>query len=339
MPTIPHFDDAFSLQNLTSVAQRLPAPPTLLGRLGIFEEDGITTTTVAVEYGDGTLSLVDPTPRGGPGQTVAHTRRKIVTFNVPHFQRDDSVLADEVQSRRAFGATDQLETVMERVAKKIQRHKNDITFTLEHQRIGAISGKLTDSQGNVYADIFQAFGVTEPSAISFALGTATTDLRGKCTQVLDALSDALDMEVGTDTYPVTAVCGAAFWNALITHEKVVETYRNWEAAANLRGDARVPFEFGGIRWVRYRTSAKARAAKGNQPLIPDNTARFVVKGVPDLYITRFAPADYNETVNTVGESIYAKMWPRDDDKGYELQVQSNPISLCTKPRALIRATL
>ena len=338
MPMIPHFDDAFTLQQLTAVAQRLPEPPTLLGRLGIFDEDGIATTTVAVEYGEGMLSLVDPTPRGGPGEVVAHDRRKIVTFNVPHFQRDDSVLADEVQSRRAFGSADQLETVMERVAKKIRRHKNDITFTREHQRIGAISGKLTDSQGNIYADIFQTFGVAEPAAISFGLSSATTDLRGKCTQVMDTFADALDMEVGNDTHPVIGICGAAFWDALITHEKVVETYLNWEAAANLRGDARKPFEFGGIRWVRYRTSAKARAAKGNQPLIPDNTARFVVKGLPDLYITRFAPADYNETVNTLGESIYAKMWLRQDGKGYELQIQSNPISLCTRPQALIRAT-
>ncbi len=339
MPVNILSDDRFSFEALTALTNMLPEPPTLLGRLGIFEEDGITTTTVAVEYGDGTLSLVDPTPRGGPGETVAHDRSKIVTFNVPHFQRDDSVKADEVQSRRAFGTVDEMETVMDRVEKKIQRHVNDLTFTREHQRIGAISGKLTDSQGNVYAGIFQAFGVTEPSAISFALGTATTDLRGKCTQVLDALSDALDMEVGSDAYPVTAVCGAAFWDALISHDKVVQTYQNWEAAANLRGDARVPFEFGGIRWVRYRTSAKAKAAKGNQPLIPDNTARFVVKGVPDLYITRFAPADYNETVNTLGEKYYTKMWPRQDDKGYELQVQSNPISLCTKPKALIRATM
>lgn len=341
MPTnlMLDLDNAFSMQALTTVALQLPKPPTLLGDLGIFDDDSVSVTTVAVEYAEGSLKIVNPSPRGGPGETIKHDKARLVTFPVPHFQRDDSVQADEVQSRRAFGTTDQLETVMERVAKKIQRHKNDLEFTKEHQRIGAIAGKLTDRNGNVYADLFQTFGITQPAAVSFALGTDTTKVDDKCTEALDKLSDAVDMEVGGETTPVTAVCGTAFWSALINHPSVRETYMNWQAAKNLQGDRRVPFEFGGIRWVRYRTHAKAKAGNNNTPLIPDDTARFVIKGVPDLYIARYAPADYIETVNTEGEEIYARMWPMDNHKGYRLEVQTNVISLCTKPKALIRATL
>ncbi len=332
-------DDLFSLRALTSVAQRLPEAPTVLGRLGIFDDEPLDVTAVSVEYADGLLGLVDPTPRGGPGETVVHPRANMVSFNIPHFQRDDSVNADEVQSRRAFGTADQLETVMERVARKIARHRNDLDFTREHQRVGAIAGLLTDSQGNVYENLFTRFGISQPAAIAFDLGTATTDVRAKCTQVLDALSDAVDLQVGDDAYPVTALVGASFWDALIGHDAVKDTYKNWEAAASLREDARKPFEFGGIRWVRYRTSAKAKAAKGGQPLIPDTTARFVIGNLPDLYKTYYAPADYNETVNTLAETIYAKAWPRQNGKGYGLEVQRNCLSICTRPAVLISATL
>jgi len=331
-------DDRFTMEALTSVARRLPEAPTVLGRLGIFEDEPLDVTNVAVEYADGLIGLVDPSPRGGPGQTVKHDSTKIASFAIPHFQRDDTVLADEVQSRRAFGTVDQLETVQERVARKIARHKNDLDFTREHQRVGAITGQLTDSKGRVYENLFDRFGIAPPPPISFALGTAGTDVRGKCTKVLDALSDALDVEVGGDLYPVTAVVGADFWDALISHDAVKSTYQNWEAAAALRGDARRPFTFGGIRWVRYRSSAKVKAAKNNQPLIPANNARFVVGGLPDLYKTYYAPADYNETVNTQAETIYAKMTEMPNGKGYDLEVQRNCLSICTRPAALISAT-
>ena len=330
--------DEFSLSALTSVAQQIPPAPSVLGDLGIFNEKPIDTLSVTVEYMDGLISLVDPTPRGGAGETTSHAKRKMVSFPVPHFQRDDHVSADEVSARRAFGSPDQMETVMGRIADKIARHKNDLDLTLEYQRIGAISGKLTNKAGEVYTDLFSSFGISEPSAIGFALGTDTTDVRAKAMQVMDTMSDALDIEVGGDAYPITALCGSVFWEKLIGHSAVKDTYKNWEAAAALRGDGRKPFEFGGIRWVRYRTTAKVKAAKNNSPLIPDNTARFVVAGIPELYNTYFAPADYNETVNTLGEPIYAKVWPAPNDKGFPMEVQRNCLSICTRPAALIRAT-
>lgn len=59
-------------------------------------------------------------------------------------------------------------------------------------------------------------------------------------------------------------------------------------------------------------------------------------GVTDLLITRYAPADYVETVNTIGLPFYAKQERLRLDKGVELEAQSNPLNLCTKPRAIIK---
>lgn len=52
---------------------------------------------------------------------------------------------------------------------------------------------------------------------------------------------------------------------------------------------------------------------------------------------KLCPADYMETVNTPGQRLYAKQWKMDNDKGVNLEFQSNVLHYCTRPRVLIRA--
>ncbi|MDK2124490.1 major capsid protein [Chitinimonas sp. DQS-5] len=68
----------------------------------------------------------------------------------------------------------------------------------------------------------------------------------------------------------------------------------------------------------------------------NDEAYAIPEGVSGLFITRFAPADYLETVNTLGLPYYAKIWPLANDKGLSLEAQSNPPNLCTRPRAVIQ---
>lgn len=328
-------NEAFSFQNLTATINDIPEVPTLLGDLGIFAEEGIDTTVASIERQDETLALVGTSPRGGAGEVRGGDDRDLVLFNVPHMQRDDAVRADEVQGVRAFGTTDQVETVQGRIQQKMARHTRDFDLTLENMRMGAVKGIILDKDGSTIANCYTKFGVSAPSAVSFALATTTTDVRGKCTEILDALDDALE---GYTPTGVLALCADDFFHALVTHPKVEDTYKNWEAAANLRGDARTPFEFGGIQWRRYHTKPKTKTARGGSAWLGSKTARFIPLGVPDMFITRFAPADYNETVNTLGLPRYAKLVETRDGKGYEMQMQTNPISLCTRPGALFHAT-
>jgi hypothetical protein len=336
MPSLDIFDsDPFSLQSLTARANQLPEVPTLIGDLGVFEEDGVTTIVVSVEKQDEGLTLVGSSQRGGPGESVGGNTRNLRSFTVPHFQRNDSVKADEVQGIRAFGTESDVETVLQRVDQKIARHTRSLDFTLENLRLGAINGIILDKDGSVLLDVYAAFGISQPPAVDFLLGSSTTNVRDKCAQVRDAIEDALEGEQVTQVY---GLAGNTFFGKLVTHNAVEKTYANWQAAINLRADPRLPFEFGGISWLRYHTKPKAKKARGNQPMIEDSGARFLVKGVSELYITRFAPADYEDTVNTLGLPRYARQYPMPNGKGRELEVQSNPLSMCTRPEALQNAT-
>ena len=53
---------------------------------------------------------------------------------------------------------------------------------------------------------------------------------------------------------------------------------------------------------------------------------------------RFAPADFNETANTLGQALYAKQEPRKFDRGTDLHTQSNPLPMCHRPGVLIKLT-
>jgi hypothetical protein len=61
--------------------------------------------------------------------------------------------------------------------------------------------------------------------------------------------------------------------------------------------------------------------------------------VPDLFKTVYAPADYIETVNTMGKPRYAKQYAMPNDKGIHMDTQMNALNWCTRPYALARAKL
>ncbi|MBU6956103.1 major capsid protein, partial [Hahella sp. HN01] len=58
----------------------------------------------------------------------------------------------------------------------------------------------------------------------------------------------------------------------------------------------------------------------------------------DTFATHCAPADFNETVNTIGKPLYAKQEPRKFGRGTDLHTQSNPLPMCRRPGVLVRLT-
>ena len=76
--------DAFNLQSLTAAINKQPYAPGVLGGLGLFDEQGISTTTALIEEQNGVLNLVDVAPRNGVGQAVGDTKRAVRSFAIPH---------------------------------------------------------------------------------------------------------------------------------------------------------------------------------------------------------------------------------------------------------------
>ncbi|HRD79033.1 MAG TPA: major capsid protein [Hyphomicrobiaceae bacterium] len=325
-------NDAFSLASLTARynGETSMYVPGQIGRLGIFEEGGVSTLTVMIEERDGSLSLIEPSKRGGPGETVGTNRDKLRSFVIPHLQRDDAVMADEVQGRRAFGTDKDVETVQSVVDRKVNRHLRDLDATVEHHRVGAFKGVVLSKSGATLWNLYNEFGIAEPAAVNFELDNAATNVRLKCEQLVREVEDELD----TPYTGIHAMCGNDYWDKLTEHKSVREVWLAAQKAAELLGKKADTIQIGGITFERYRTGKKATAGNGGAGFFAANEARFVPKGVPELFITRFAPADYEETVNTDGLPRYVKQWAMPNGKGRNIEVQSNPLNICTRPAVL-----
>jgi hypothetical protein len=329
-----HSGDPFSLESLTAAVNQEHYRPGQIGASGLFEEDSVSTTVVSVELRDGKLALVEPSARGGPGETTDDETRTKVPFEVSHYQRDDTIYADEVQNVRAFGSENTAEMVEDRVNRKAQRHAADLTMTLEHQRVGAIKGNVTSKSGKVLINLYTAFGIAVPASVSLELDVDATLVPSLFQDVVYSVEDALDEPYSG----IRVFTGRDFHKALWNHKSVREQFVINSGAVVLRQDVPDVFTFGGAIWERYKTGARATADLG-APYIAANEGRLVVEGVHDLFLTRFAPADYNETVNTPGLPFYSRAIEKRNGKGYDLEVQMNSLSLCTRPQVLRTLTL
>ncbi len=319
-------DDAFSVSSLTAAINEQEYLPGRISSLGLFREEGISTLTVQIEKDGDTLALVPSGERGTSGLVVGGTKRTLIPFNTVHLPERFTIKADEIQGIRAFGTRSELQAVQDVVNKRLAKARRQLDATHEFQRMGALNGQVLDADGKtVLLDIYKSFGVNRQK-LPMGLNSPDTELRVKCGEALDMQEEALGSVTSSGS---RAMCGKNFWNKLIVHKSVKETYLNTMQAASLRGDARESFEFGGIVWERYRGKVADVA------FVHDDKALLVPEGVPDLYISSFAPADYMETVNTQGIPYYSKIEPLPFNKGVAGEAQSNPLHLCTRPRAQI----
>lgn len=327
--------DAFSVINLTDAINKLKFVPGRLGSLGLFATTSIATTSVAIEEKDGILTLVAPTPRGAPGTTLDKAKRVMRRLDVPHFEINDAVMAEEVQNVRAFGSEDAVETVQRMVAERLATHSQSLEATVEYSRIGAVKGVVTYA-GGTSMNLFTEFGVSQISEIDFDLDNASPAagaLRKACAGVTRTLATELG---GIPFSGVHAMCGDAFFDDLIAHKEVRETYLNQQAANELRspyiaaGQTYGLFEFGGIVWENYR------GAVGGTSFVDTNKCHIFPTGVPGLFREVHAPADYVETVNTLGQRLYSKQYEMPNGKGVHLDTQTNTLTYCTRPRVLLQ---
>lgn len=321
-------DDAFSMSSLTAAINEAPAVPSRLAALGLFSEEGITTTTVQIEKDGDTLSLVSSGERGAPGQVVVGSKRQMLPFNTIHLPQRSTVKADEIQNLRAFGSETELEAVQTVVNKRLRKHRQRLDATIEYHRIGAVKGQILDADGqSVLADLCKTFGIKQKS---IALDFAAANFRVQCLDIHDAVEDALGLATHTG---IRALCGRHFWSVLLSNQAFADSARDAALAAALRGDPREAVEYGGIVWERYRGKV------GSIGFVEDEVAYAVPEGVEDLFITRFAPSDHLDAVNTNGLPYYTSQELLQHGKGVDIESQSNPINLCTRPGAVIKLTI
>lgn len=338
MPLLDVFSgDGFSWQELTDNFIKLPYQPMRLGELGLFQEAGVRTTSIDVEAKDGRLSLIQSSPRGAPGtDPLGSVKRTLRTFKTYHFERESKVLADEVQGIRAFGSQTEFMQVEALVNERLAELRPMHEVTLEYHRVNALKGILLDADGSTLKNLFTEFGVSQQSQ-DFAFTTATTNVRNVIIQAIRKSEAELG---GLVALGYRGFCSAEWFDAFVGHATVVTAHQFQESQV-LRDDLRAAFRFGKVDWEEYRGSvARPDSIGGAAAFIEADVAYLVPITAPSTFVTRFSPGDFEEAVNTPGLPLYSKQVP--DPSGLNkmrlLHTQSNFISLCLRPRAVIRLT-
>lgn len=321
---------AFTSMSLTTAINKLPYSPFKVGAMGIFKTQPVPNPRVAVEEYAGVLSIIPTSTRGGPAVLGKRGVRKLRDFTCPHIALEDTILADDILGIRKFGSEDQVEAIAEKVNDVLGEHRRKMEVTHEHMRIGALRGKVYDSDGTTLIyDYFDQFGIS-PTSIDFVFGTDTTDIKAKCLEVIRAIEDAMGGMVFSGVH---CFANPTWFAKFIEHPVIEKAWDRWNDSLWLRTDQRKSgFEFCGITFEEYRGSI------GGVDFIPDDTARFFPVGAPDAYKVHFAPADFVETVNTMGLPIYVKQERMEFDRGIKLHIQSNPLFMPNIPSALIEGT-
>lgn len=324
--------DAFSLAELTAAINNIPYKPQRLGEMGLFDTKGVTQRTIIIEEKDGVLQLLPTQPWGAPGSLNKKQDRRARPFLIPHIPQNDTVLAAEVQGIRAFGSQTEAEGVAQIVTEKIASMRNSHEVTLEHLRAGAIKGVVKDADDdNILYNLYTEYGVYKQADQDWDMHVAATEQAPKIMAAIRLIETALG---GVPYSYICCLMGNDVWDKFIANTSVKTAYERWVGATGaggfLREDMRKGFYFGGMWFENYRGQV------GSTKFIDDDEGRVFPVGSPGLFQTIYAPADYIETVNTIGLPFYAKQQAMEFDKGVKIETQSNPLCICTRPKTLIR---
>jgi Phage major capsid protein E len=333
------YTNAFEVVDYTSELQIVPNSWTLLNDVGLFSEEFLSTHTVTFEEQNQTIGLIGDQFRGAKPQANKDDNRKIRSYPVAHFPIVDAVKPEDIQGKRAYGATDMAETEAAVLARKMQRIRRNMDITLEVGRFSTLtSGNLYAPNGTISGNLFTDFGITQTS-VDFVLGTTTTDIVGKTESVIAAMQD--NANTGDIITGVVAYCSPEWFAKFIQHAKIVDAYKyfsstegqmiNRNRAGGTNGLYR-EFQYAGIRFVEVRTIL------AGQRLIPAGEVVFVPMGTTETFVSYFGPANRMDFVNTVAERGYLFSYRDPKGNGIELDGEFNVTHIVRRPQLVIKGT-
>jgi hypothetical protein len=344
MATIDIFnDDAFRTVELTGALDLVDYQPQWLGSLNLFESRNVRTETVAIEKRNQTLRLVPTTPRGAPLPQLVRNPRDVRDLRTVRVAKGDRLNASEIAGIRAFGSESELMQVQAETLARMISIRNDVELTHENMRLAAVQGLLVDADGTVIYNYFDEFGITQSAEIDFDLDNASPApgvLAAKARSVRETMRKK-SKGAWSRGVRVIGLAGDAFWEDLVDHAEVRETYQEFlmnadarAAFTNIEQGWGEEFTFGGINWVHYLgTDDDAEDAVE----VPTDKVKFFPVGAPGAFLRVNSPGEALDHVGQPGQEFYALTIP-DKDRNFfvDLEVYSYPLYVPTRPEMLLR---
>ncbi|SNY94067.1 Phage major capsid protein E [Cohaesibacter sp. ES.047] len=323
-------DDAFRTMELTEALNETEYVPQFLDSLGIFEEESITGRDFGVERVGQSLNLIPTSALGAPPRQTERDPRKITTFKTTRLADAFTLFAFEIEGIRDDGPDGGLLNTLTEFDKRNRVILDNMDLTKEFHRLGALQGKLLDADGTtVIYDYFSELGVAEPAAVDFGLNDETTNVRQVCTDIKRQMTRGSKGAITSGTQ-IHSLAGDEFFDTLVNHASVSETYKARQGEQLRENMAFETFYYGGIFFHNYRgTDDNSSVA-----IASDEVKVFPV-GANGVFKKVTSPAEFGPWVNTYGEDRYGLMVEdRDRQAWVKGEVYSYPLFLCAKPYCL-----
>ena len=326
--------DTFTASEMTDAVNKLPLAP--LRYSSMFEEKGVKTTAVALEIKEGKITLISDQQRGEEPESLGGRgeKRKVKLLSCTHLPQSDTLSPEDLQDVRSFGSTE-LVSPATVVNDKMAVLKRNLEMTREFHRLGAIKGVVIDADGStVLHNIFNTFGVSQKKFDVTFPATAPEDENPIMAAIMNAKRKAEGAMGGNPFDRFETVVGSNFYDMLTGHKLVRKYFEDWLARKQDFGDN--DYRKRGFTYADV-TFYEASEVVGGRKLVDDAKGHLYPVG-PGIYKTYNAPADWIETANTLGLPFYARMDPKPRGRGFDLEVQGNPLTLCLYPEALVELT-
>ena len=319
--------DAFKFTTLTAAIQKVQYVPSQITAMKLFSSEGINTTSVSIDIGRDVVALVPNSNRGGTPVQVIDDKISSKSFNTLHLPQTSTILADSLIGRRQFGTTDAMKSIETVRNRLLGKHKRAISLTHEHLRLGALMGELKDADGTTtLLDIYSEMGVTQDT-VDFEFSSASLSPIDQLTEVELKIEEALD---GVGFTGLHILASAEWIREFRKHGAVKEQWLRYQESSKNRESTIKGFEYGEFMIERYRGGAGVNIPAGKAYAFP--------VGVDEMFIERFAPGTFTSTVGQDGLDFYSSAEMLKHDKGIEIESQSSPIMLNTRPKAVIELT-
>lgn len=243
----------FDLISLNGTVDKVDYRPNYLSQF--FTKKPTTSRTFWVDRRSQSLDLVPTSPIGSAPVERVVDPRDMVNLTAVRLAKGRTLTAAEVFNLRAFGSEDQTASLMAMYDQYRQAVRADIEATLELHRLGALQGRLIDTDGRQLFNYFTEFNAAEAATLGWNLTSATFDVRDAASKLKRVLLRKAKGLFGQSA-EVVILCGDDWFDALLANAKLQATYLNISAqeSANLRTNGAFEEFTGipGIRFVNYR---------------------------------------------------------------------------------------
>jgi len=338
-------NERFTSLQLTQAIAKRTNEYGLLNSMGLFAEKGIPDRQVKIETKSGTLSIIPTSPIGTPAPAADSPDDRDVRI-LPTFRhaKQHRLLAEELQGVRMFGSDDQMEVFDYKMLEKIDLIQREHRQTKEFLRWGALKGDVYDADGvRVLYNVYNLMGETQKIIEWDIENVAAVD---PIQDGNDELLDYFETEaLGETVTGVVKFCSPGYMKAMQKNKDFRDAYKYWANNGEVnpnRQSLRRPFEFKDVIYVRHLGKCSFKKADGTvvtHTFIPDDESIAVPMGTMETFRTFFGPAEFAETVNTIGQEIYVKPSMMKLDMGVELHSFSYALNLVTKPRLVVRCKI